>query len=431
MPHKKPPLIIDFWSDYNRGDAMMQVATLQLFQLKAPTVVLDSGFNEYQRFSCELDETAKIADVLFLPSPKLSYFYRPSGKLANLLNKILGIFNIFISELFFWFYKWKLTALTPDKVVQFFAAVDNAPYVIWNGRNFRSNSKFTEVIEFYDLCCAAFYALRLNKPVIALGISAWTAKSFLGRLLLKYVFSRCEKVFVRESFTLDYLSNSFPEISERFSQIPDLSFYYMTKNNDLTAHDDELDKAFIIGVVLKDPVSRNGVSCADYVDGVLRMMEYTRRNLAREDVEIRLIDQAVLENERNGHSNQLLIERVEQETDWNIFRPVPNPSLSDLSTVYQQCDFIISSRMHACIESAYFGVPFIGLPYDSGAKWSILKDLGTPALLSMEEIADVSEAAIHELFCQAISYDVRDHIRHGSGVLEVIVTELRGKYDAS
>ncbi|NKI19560.1 polysaccharide pyruvyl transferase family protein [Spongiibacter sp. KMU-166] len=383
-------LIIDYWSDYNRGDAMMQVAILQLIKQWPADVVLDSGCNEFREFSKQLDETTKVGDVSFYPSPKLSYFFRGEGKFQILLNKLCLIANVFVFHFFYLLNAVGLKTLLPKSVRSFFQQVKNADVIIWNGRNFRSNKKFFEFFEFFDLCCAAIAALYMGKKVYALGVSIWLPKSRIGLLLLRAVFSRCATVYAREDISLEVLQREIiPTYKNKCAYLPDLSFFYM-KNNLEENEDLRSEGIYTIGIVPKDPVRRNSVSLQEYSNYIVRIAEAVISELAEgREIQFKFVNQAVLDNEPNEEAVAIISEALCPLGV--IVDPMRRPMLSDLSEAYRSCDFVISSRMHGCIMSAYLGRPFIGIPYDAGAKWGILQRLGECVLVPMEDIGGKRE----------------------------------------
>jgi polysaccharide pyruvyl transferase WcaK-like protein len=386
---KNKVAVIDYWSDYNRGDAMMQVAILQLIDSWPATVALDSGFNEYQKFSSQLDETSSIGDVEFIPSPKFSYYFRGPGKVNNLINKSLLLFNILFVHVFVVLSAMHLGWLLPKSVRKFFNTINDADIVVWNGRNFRSNNKLFELLEFFDLCSSALCAIYMKKKVYALGVSVWEPRTSLGKWLLRAVFSRCEAVYAREDVSLSYIKEKLmPSDSLRVKYLPDLSFYYM-ENNLSDKKDLRQGDVLTVGIVPKDPVRRNKVSLQEYSNFIVELVkEIVHKKADGKAVRFRFINQAVLENEPNDEAIELIGKGLSGLGE--IIDPDRQPSLEGLSETYRQCDYVVSSRMHGCIMSSYLGRPFIGIPYDTGAKWGILERLGPCVLVPMEKITSTS-----------------------------------------
>lgn len=421
---KNKVLVIDYWSDYNRGDAMMQVAILQLINQWPAEVVLDSGFNEFKKFSTQLDETSKVGEVTFHASPKLSYYFRGSGKLPNLLNKICLVANVALFHFFYLLNILGLKFLLPKSVAHFFKLVNAAEVVVWNGRNFRSNKKSFEFFEFFDLCCAAIAALYMKKKVYALGVSIWRPKSAIGMSLLRFVFSKCEMVYAREDISYKILHEEIIRESKgRCGYLPDLSFFYMKKNLE---QDEDLRSAscYTIGIVPKDPVRRNNLSLKAYANYIVDLAKKVISELAGERaVRFKFVNQAVLENEPNDEAVAIISEALRSLGE--IVDPIRRPMLSDLSEAYRSCDFVISSRMHGCIMSSYLGRPFVGIPYDAGAKWGILERLGECVLVPMEEIANKPED-FGALIKRSMDFTPREAMQRESDEIETIVSSVVG-----
>ena len=138
---KNKALIVDYWSDYNRGDAMMQVAILQLVDQWPSVVALDSGINEYKEFSKQLDESKAIGPIEFTPSPKLSLYFRKSGKLSNLANKLIMVANVLVFHFIMLMWKLRIKFLIPNGARKLLGEISASEVIIWNGRNFRGNKK--------------------------------------------------------------------------------------------------------------------------------------------------------------------------------------------------------------------------------------------------------------------------------------------------
>lgn len=414
--------VIDYWSDYNRGDAMMQVAILQLIDQWPAIVSLDSGVNEYRRFSQQLDETLSTGDINFLPSPKFSYYFRKPGKIRNALNKLVLVVNFLIVHFFVLIRFTGMSWLLPKSIRNFFNAIDEADIVVWNGRNFRSNNKFFEFFEFFDLCCAAICAIYMKKKVYALGVSIWTPKSLTGLTLLRKVFSRCSMVYAREDVSLKVLKEEIiPGKAANCAYLPDLSFYYMTKNLG-DASDLRSKSIFTIGIVPKDPVRRNRISIDDYANFIVKTVkEVVKRESGDKQLRFKFINQAVLENEPNDEAVELVSRQLKNIGE--IVDPVRQPTLSDLSIAYRECDFVISSRMHGCILSSFFNRPFIGIPYDAGAKWGILERLGDCVLIPMESIKEY-DLPLDTVIERSKKFDPREAMNQEADEIIAIVNTI-------
>ncbi|MBO6658338.1 MAG: polysaccharide pyruvyl transferase family protein [Pseudomonadales bacterium] len=409
-------ILVDFWSEKNRGDAMMQVAMLDLFQGLQHVVVLDSGANEYREFSTHMTESLSAhPELLFTPAPKLSHFFRPPGRVHNLLNKLVLVLNLLLVPMWSLLYRWRLIFLIPRSVKRTFDAISSADIVLWNGRNFRSNSALLEFLEFFDLSTMTVSSFILRKQVVALGVSVWPMRSRLGRLYLRWLFHKCKSVYARESSSYDYIQQFAPRT--KLFRIPDLSFYYLRR---FPRKEKRANVTKTIGIVVKDPVRRNGIDVGQYANAIARFVT----TLSSEtDIDIRMISQAGIENEAEEESMSLLMEKFSSE-EMSVTRTTKNPSIEQLVHEYLECDFVISSRMHACIACAYLGVPFLAIPYDWGAKWSILSDLGDFSYSPMEELGALQDRDYADLVDQALEFDIGPKIYELGAQLESLKMEL-------
>ncbi|WP_084495406.1 polysaccharide pyruvyl transferase family protein [Spongiibacter tropicus] len=422
---KNKALIVDYWSDYNRGDAMMQVAILQLVDQWPSVVALDSGINEYKEFSKQLDESKAIGPIEFTPSPKLSLYFRKSGKLSNLANKLIMVANVLVFHFIMLMWKLRIKFLIPNGARKLLGEISASEVIIWNGRNFRGNKKLFEFFEFFDLCTCAIASIYMKKKVYALGVSVWEPKSVAGSWLLRKIFSRCERVYAREDVSLQLLEKNIMSGSkEKLKYLPDLSFFYMKKN--IAEESDLRDSSiFTIGVVPKDPVKRNGISLDNYSKFVSNLAAEVAGSIGNgRKVRFKFINQAVLENEPNDEAIELIGKKLSSLGE--VIGPKSNPSLEDLSIAYRECDFVISSRMHGCILSSYLGRPFIGIPYDRGAKWGILERLGDCVLLPMEEI-EKKQHPTSQLIEKSLRYAPRAEMDREADEIVSIVNGITGK----
>jgi colanic acid/amylovoran biosynthesis protein len=384
----KSIFVMDFWSDHNRGDAAMQVALLDMLKSRFPgatlTVSTEYGFNQEADIAAELDHVAQIvpAEAIHGGIRRTAY---PIGsaaqwsKPARSLRKIAFIVESLIALLLIKLFGRSAGIFFAPRRRNVFAKLADADLVVWNGRNFRSRTAKSELYDLWSLVYNPMVAQLLKRPIVAIGVSCWTLKTPRGRKMAARVLERSDYVSAREDITYDYLKTLMAPA--RFAAIvrrrPDLSFGFLKHHVQPVRLPKADGSPLTLAMTLVDWGESDVREQENYLraltDGVLALA-------CQRQLHIRIVPQVPYGPQ--GYGTLVTELRAAVEGKVASFEVIDRKlSLEELVQNYRAADMLIGTRMHSVIFSWSVGTPAIGIAYDSGAKWSILRDLGVGDLI--------------------------------------------------
>lgn len=375
-------IILDFWSETNRGDAAMQETILQLSKKYFPntkfTVSAAYGTNQIDYVRNQLDYSLK-HDVEIIGGIKHTFYpfkrtaltrNRPVRLILDVLGSLYALFIIFL----IWI-KIPLTVVklivTPQMAHSLEKYVE-ADFVIWNGRNFRGDTSLKEPYSILLLLIHPILFIALGTPMVCLGASVWDIKNHLSQKLLKWVFSKTKLVSAREAFTYEQLKLILGENASNIQLLPDLSFYVLeqiTREIPARQEKQEGDRELTFGLTVVDWYADGIEARNKYARALKRLVEYLNTNF---DLKIVIIPQVTYAMEK---TDKLLDEILDREHE-NITIISEQLSIKDLVTKYSTFDFLVATRMHSGIFCWSAGTPVCAIAYDHGAKWDIFKMMG-------------------------------------------------------
>jgi polysaccharide pyruvyl transferase WcaK-like protein len=395
--------VAEFWSELNRGDAAMQVCIVDRLHSMDASISLnvDYGWNEYRKFLNELDHTGSIiGEDAVLPGNRVSFhdrFARSSRWVRRTLVVWTFVANSFIQLWTRLAARFGLPQLAPAAAKALWKAIDGADLIVWNGRNFRSNSAFREIMEIADLLWTPwtlFLAKRTGQRLVALGVSVWPLRTRLGRLLVRRALAHCDLVYAREADTLEYLRGELGLIEAR--PMPDLSFHTL---NALGRPERALQSGQrVLGLALKEWTVDGPEARDAYLSSVVGFA--TDLHARGEITSVLFVDQVPMEKE----STEAIRNEAQAMLDgagipWAEAHG--RLTISELLDVYAACCLVLSSRMHGAIFAIWSGAPTITISYDTGAKWSILRGIGVFSDLPIREI---STPRLREIYSRLDEY---------------------------
>lgn len=365
-------VFLDFASEINRGDAIMQEvfynSTKKYLRPSKISVISVYGDNQDYKADQHFDLTSRFKPEIY---PNL----RNSGnKLSSsqTTNKSINIINLGVAILqLFWLKIFGSFLKRPDQKYVL-NSIKEADYVIWNGRNFRNRKG---VGELYDILCMIIsvqIALILGKKVHTIGVSIWPLKLKLSRVILARTLAKCEFVSVRETSSQKYAQSILNLTNVRLD--PDLSFASMPFNG-LTGSAPRKPLMFI---TIVDWTESGFDVRQNYINGIIKAIRWGKKN----GFSVTIVPQVhyMWEDYRNIQSQ--IVEEVNVEI---IDTPLDHEQLLEL---YRTGSILIATRMHSAIFALSEGCKVLAISYDTGAKWSILTDAGLKSdyLLNMENL---------------------------------------------
>lgn len=406
----KGAVVIDIWSELNRGDGAMQFTMFELLKQSGFSVkaIADYGASDLSEFAHEFDvsnlgpgdvvSSLKFTNYAFLGRCKSLHFRRGLVLCRHLVNHVL-----------FYLYSAQLLSgiLVSRRLIHFRNVIRSSDKIIWNGRNFRSNRISLEYFETFDLLFT-YRLVRIIKgkkvdfDIPFVGVSVWPFRSLAAqRLFCKHASTAT--LYSRESATQKYLEEILGIGSSQL--LPDLSFYFLDRNLAINPRESAGSRELsveVVGVVLKEWT----------VDGLLARKQYLN-TLVSFLVRIGakkclLVDQVPMIKES---VDAISAEFIEMAEGAGVSVDVADVSggVDSLLAIYSSMDIIISSRMHGAIFGLGCGTVPVCIAYDEGAKWSILRDLGVQVSCSFGDVS-----------LDALVDDLRiNHMRVDNAILEI------------
>lgn len=204
------------------------------------------------------------------------------------------------------------------------------------------------------LCTWSFLLKKNKQKVYIMGVGSGIRFNFFERLLYKKAFASCEKIFLRDSKSIELIKNLF---GYNAYFIPDLAYLYPIKKGNKSALNKKNNKCLIIGIVdyavfLKYHIEscNNNMTVREYVylwvDEIRKLIHnnnYTKLVLASS-------------TKKDAYYSSVLYEILKAE---QICDDIINMGYLDLDNFCQslrQADGILSGRMHSLILSQLIGL---------------------------------------------------------------------------
>lgn len=375
----KKCVVIDFPSDKNRGDAAMHVGLLRMLftrvQKSNLSLISWYGYNQQKCFSGEYVETLK-EGMEVLPGLRKTYYDFPSfgnnrfkriKVLFSLLGSFLKIGILYLSKDMFRF------VLNPTELNSF-RRINEADFIVWNGRNFRGSNRRSEIytaiiLTYHTLICHA-----LKKTVFCYGISIWEYKSSLAKHLVTYCLRKCTVVTVREAISLEIMSRdvNFCGVNYRFS--PDLSLPFVASARNNIKNVARNRKRIALTVVEWDKEGN------EVVQRYVKSISQTVNELLSDGYEVVITPQVTAAGQSNSNAIEMLMQFVLTNYTSQVKIIKRELEVKELCSIYAGCELIIATRMHSAIFSASVGTPAVCIAYDYGSKWGIVEDFGMRVL---------------------------------------------------
>ena len=356
----------------------MQLGLIRLLREYSPssdlTVMAAIGSNQSEVLESELDETS-LEDVKLLGGLRPTTINFGSFALRfHLIRKVYTavffILGVLKWPILFLAAKSRIFAKTLSKADRAgLEALTNADLVVWNGRNFRSDSKNRELYEFWPLLYVPLLAVLLGKKIACIGASIWPVKTKLASKFLKFVLDRTIFLSVREEESFRISKNLLgPETLVVL--LPDLSLAYLRSLATTPAGKQIIKKwPEKVGVTLVDWKNNGNIAQENYVKTLTLFCNWLLENGT---ISIKIIPQVTF----HAEDSLAIAHRIRSNSPKAIEIVSDSLTVSDLVIRYTQLDVLIATRMHSAIFAVSQGTPTVLIPYDSGGKWAILKYLG-------------------------------------------------------
>lgn len=378
-------LLLDYCSEKNRGDAAIQAGLTELVREGFPgadiRIMSVFGSNQKEDIGNEYDHSRKLGIPLlgalrptFYPVGNGSSRSALASELLNLSFSWLSLILLLFS--FAGMPSGAILSLLPKDFRASWSALREADLVVWRGRNFRDRKNaFVETYRIFNLVFHPLICIALRKKIACVGVSVWNLRGFFSAGMLRFVFSRCFFISVREELSLDNMKRLFDDrIMAKAFLLPDLSFAAF--RNMVPAPETGVSggigkRPAQIGLTLMDWRSEGRKARENY------MMEMAGclKHLINEGAKIYLIPQNLKKWEScEGLCREIRHLSCSSKDDLTLLPG--EPDIYELLDIYRELDLLIATRLHSAIFASVAGTPVIAVSYDSGGKWGVLKRLG-------------------------------------------------------
>jgi polysaccharide pyruvyl transferase WcaK-like protein len=449
MKHKVPERIVllDFWSEKNRGDAAMQIALIELVRKHFPdakvSVVGAYGYNQWPEFLTELDYTRDLIPDIVGGFRRTFFPLRSIDKSDNRLVKFVRYGINIATELVLLFGLTRpgirrfLLKYAPQGMRQALERIMSADLIIWNGRNFQCNSRWKEPFVYWNLLYNPLVCMMLQKPVICIGASVWDIKTVLGRELLRFAFRRLVFMSVREPRSFKNVQELLGQDGGQVRLLPDLSFWVLQREAKFDA-ERVAGRTYMqrVGITLMDWWGEGQEARQKYINAICRLIEFVVQELRGKII---IVPQVTYRPENTDRIFRDIFSGLPSVCQKHVYRIEKELTIKELLKVYGNLDFLIATRMHSAIFALASGTPVVAIAYDSGAKWGILEMLGAGEIII--PFRDVSAeglvSKVMEVWSNRVALlgvvgkhlselylSVEDHIRLARDMYEESATEV-------
>lgn len=366
----KDIVIVDLWTDTNRGDCALQLGIISLLREKFPSSrisgVFRFGTNEFEDAVDETNFTRAALDESYGGIRNTFYAGDNSSKFSGITHKLISLWSFF--EVFIWLLLFKvgLKNLIPFSKKVVIDKISNADIVVWKGKNFRDYGGFAGINRQATLLIAGYISHALNDNVHCVNASVWDMKNPMERFMLKGALEPCKSVTVRERESLKNIQ-SYMTGASHIVLAQDLSFHTLAQIETNSSGKRVTNSRVALTLTSWGSEEEQEV----YVESIVLSL----RALYKYDPELSVV--VVPQVTRRAEDNSFVIDRVISllsDTDLNIEVMTGSPSIEELLEAYSSCRMLIGTRMHSCVFARAVGCPFVAIAYDAGAKWDILKE---------------------------------------------------------
>ncbi|WP_421764130.1 polysaccharide pyruvyl transferase family protein [Ekhidna sp.] len=324
-------LVTNVFGDLNKGDkALVETLVNVLLEQGATEISLVAIYNESLHNLRGVENIHKPLHRLSMPKKVLIFLYP--------FILFFGVLNIKFKHGFRW--------LISTRQLKLIEAYRNADLVLSCPGGFLEDSNKSYYLNLYQLVLAI---LNKNKIIVA-PQSIGPIKSKLGRTLLGWVLKNCEKVFVRETFSENFLLQVIKVDRKKVLLSTDMAFYM--KGVD---YSQEKNKSIMYSTVVN-----------------WNFPESDDKDLAMKEYISALVD---VYNHINKKYNKKIVILNQVETDLPLAYKIQEllPSIvsvdkksyspEQMISMISKTEFFLGTRFHSCIFSMMSNVPFMAISY--------------------------------------------------------------------
>lgn len=382
-PERRPVreiVVVDLWTDSNRGDNALQVALVRMLREEFPhsriTGVFRFGTNELESARPEIAHTSAVLDEVLGGIRRTYYSEANAGRFTGLAHQVVSLLSFL--EAFACVVLHRLAGRSSARLVgrarsRTMQAISGSDLVVWKGKNFRDHPGATSVTRAMTLGGAGYLAGVLAGRIVCVNASFWPIRNRVAGTVLRRAFRRCDVVTVRDRPSVVHardLLGTGPDV--RFCA--DLSFALVDSLRSTTGTGPGPARHKTVGLTLTawgDDSTK---------DRHLTSLTAALSALADGGAErVLVVPQVTRRAEDNSALVEDLVARVSGFVDVEVLGGAP--TVEELLGVYGGVRLLVGGRMHSCVFARASGVPFVALAYDDGPKWHVLREFWEDGLV--------------------------------------------------
>lgn len=419
-------LFLDFSSETNIGDIALQEGLVALTRRHFPDAKLAAtvifGANQEYKVGNHFSALFNHRDIQVEGALRPTFYPLGNGVrniyVAEALN-VLGLLAGLLVVLGLMLNRSVTKGLLPKSFRRTISLIEESDLILWKGKNFRGrNSLFFEVYRVLIRLFMPLVCLALGKKIACISASIWPLNFSLTRRMLRAVLRRCIHVSVRESKSLEEANKLLAGVpgAPQVHLFPDLSFALLRDMQKKPPTSESKPRTVAFTIV---DWSEDGAEIrARYKNSISALMDDLADTYS---ASIQIVPQVIKEWESAEGIVSEILNTVKPSTRERITTPKPAHSVESMVEIYRGVDYLVATRMHSAIFALSIGTPVLAVPYDAGAKWNILEDIGCkPYMLPYQT---VTTPLLLQTFQQLMTQR-EQYIRHTQSEIQNLFTQV-------
>lgn len=385
-------MITKFWSDRNRGDSAIGIATAQLLRRSFPNSKL-YGMSYFGANQNDLVQSESFNIRNYVHSVVGGLFptyasYMPRNQLRARLHLRLLTYSSFAFALMFLFsvrFEWftKVAFGKFRKSLELFKTSDLI--VVKGGSHIKGVRGLGSLYLFRELY-PALLAVVLKKPYVLLGHSIWDIDKTPSKHLFRFVAKRATLITVRDRISFENLRKI--GITENVKILPDLAFF-LGINRRKSEYKGLLRHKLRVGITVR----RWGASHNRYTY-LMCIRNFIKFLVQEYKATVFIIPHTRGPNviEDDLPESKRLYDLVQPEDLAGVHLVEEELSMERLLDLYSSLDILVGTRFHSVIFAVLCGVPAMAISYASP------KARGIMTMLGLERFCiDISDIELKDL----------------------------------
>lgn len=409
--------LVNTWSDQNRGDAAIVLATRDAVRLVAPSAVVglhtvafgarDLPRRQAEHFQTFAEEGLRVYPAMF-PALTGGPLPRQLRRSARLLHTVRALALVAVAA---WDVRAARWLLRPSERPAYDALIES-DLIVGKGGTYLLANSWKDAPQLIMVMLPLLLAHAARRRTVLLGVSVGPARSRLGRLILRLCLASVDCIVVRETYALR-TCHALRVSRRKVMLLPDLALLPIV----LEHLPPPKPAAFIgfdqplVGVTVRGWAFDDLDDVSDSADREYRYLHAVASALKRFAGEtgsrIVLVPQVTGPNVEGSDLPALdTLEDLLDECDVLRFRTPM--TTAELRSVYGNLDLLLATRLHSAILG--FGTPTVIIGYGGD------KSIGTAELLGLSDsYIHINDVTSDEIFARLRrSWALRHEIREGA-----------------